>query len=68
MRFHEDDKLLYESLMRNPKFDMARLRPSDALFPESSRAELDMLDLIYPLLGVVVLIIMGFYARACGRL
>jgi hypothetical protein len=30
--------------------------------------ELVMFDLIYVALGVVVLIFMGFYARACGRL
>jgi hypothetical protein len=47
---------------------MACLRPSRASFPQFSRAELNMLDLVYLGLGVVVLIVMGFYARACGRL
>jgi hypothetical protein len=28
----------------------------------------DMLDLVYVSLGVVVLALMGLYARACGRL
>ncbi|GLI95444.1 hypothetical protein LMG27198_44360 [Methylocystis echinoides] len=31
-------------------------------------SEPNMLDLIYLVLGVVILIMMGFYARACGRL
>jgi hypothetical protein len=59
---------LYEFLIRNRKFHMACLRPSRASFPQFSRAELNMLDLVYLGLGVVVLIVMGFYARACGRL
>lgn len=47
---------------------MACLRPLRAYCSDLSQAEPNMLDLIYLVLGVVILIIMGAYARACGRL